>query len=363
MPKIVACMRACDFIDGKIQKGIDCVSEELIQAIFYSYEKYKEAALKELPKSRGAGIAGPQNPKELWVSLKSEMENLAEALGHRFVLGLSKGLAKVVQEKMPYPISRQLIKAPEIIPDGGKLIDLFPGSACPSADESLRPKSRLQQREEIDSDSDSDEEEKPAKEKAIEQIKQIEASLACIETDSTSARRIALYEKFLWQTESLQKSIPLFAFYLTNLFWNSFEAEKARNKEGLVSMIFWLGGSTTSVMQLRKSASFSDVARFSCYTPERFSLTILKVCFISSFLLLCCFFSNFKEIDHIQRCDLIIWNTGISGVISALITIISLSVLKRGYEKKINIEKQIIALQKKNLESRLSIVKATPDKP
>jgi hypothetical protein len=353
MPKIVACMRAYDALDRRAQKVIDYTAEELIQAVFYSYVKYKAAALKELPKDAGAVIAGPQGIKEIFASVKAEMGDLAQKMGERFVLGVAESLA----QNMPlYRITRP-VRAPDAIADATALAEVPRRSVLDMLIAQRSRGSRFKAGGELEFLDEA-----PPKAQVSAEIKAIEEELAALEIDSIYAKDIQLYEKFLWQTTSLRKRIWLFVFHLSNFCWNSCEAEKARTREGLVKMLLWAAGAVFSGFELRKSASFSNVFSFYCYTPERFGLTTLKVCFITMFLFQYLFTSGYRELDHIQSCDLTLEKLIISVIGSTAVTVIALSILKRGYDKKIEARQRDMQEHRIKLEALLEARRAIADK-
>jgi len=353
MPKIVACMRAYDAFDRRVQKVIDYAAEELIQAIFYSYVKYKPEALKELPKDPGAVIAGPQGIKEIFANLKAELGDLAQKIGERFVLGVAESLA----QNMPlYRMSRPA-RPPEAIADGSALVEAPRRSILDMLIAQRTRGSRFKGGGELEFLDEA-----PPKAQVSAEIKAIEEELGALEVDSIFAKDILLYEKFLWQTTSLRKRIWLFAFHLSNLCWNGVEAEKARNREGIVKMLLWTAGAIFSGFELKKSASFSNVFSFYCYTPERFGLTTLKIGFITLFLFQYLFSSGYKTLDHIQSCDLTLEKLILSVLGTTAITFVALAVLKRGYERKIEFRRKDMTDHRVKLQALLETRRALADK-
>ena len=87
----------------------DKISDELVEAILYSFIKYRTQALKELPAEQGAPLEGPQNIKEIFNNIKAELQDLAHKVGESFVQGMAKSFA----ENMPKFMVTRPVQAAE----------------------------------------------------------------------------------------------------------------------------------------------------------------------------------------------------------------------------------------------------------
>jgi hypothetical protein len=94
MPRIVACIKTYEVIEDRAVKISNHLSDELIEAVFYSFIKHREQALKELPAEEGAPIEGPQSVKEMITHIKAELQDFAHKVGASLVAGMAESLAK-----------------------------------------------------------------------------------------------------------------------------------------------------------------------------------------------------------------------------------------------------------------------------
>jgi hypothetical protein len=344
MPKIVACMRVYDSVETRVSKVCDHLSEELVEAVFYSFIKYRTQALKELPLDQGSPLEGPLNFKEMFENVKKELQDLSHKMGESLVAGMAKSFA----ENMPFQRARPavaLLENPQdtlmsFIPSRKTVLDLLLGEKFKATQVNRGALEIL------------DEEEPPSQ--VAEEIKAIEEELAKINTDSHFAHDIQLYERCMWQSTALRKRIWLYVFHMVNFFWNGVEAEKSRTKEGIVKMCLWGAGAIFSGFELRKSPSFRSIFSFHCYTPERFGLTIMKIALVALFLFQFTFFTSFKDLDHYQSMDKVLEKLFTSVIGATVISICGLTLLQRGYAVRIGKRKLALAEHKAKLHELLA---------
>lgn len=343
MPKIVACMRVYDAVEFKVSKVANTLSEELVEAIFYSYIKYRTEALKELPTDSGSPLEGPQSIKEMFQSVKLELQDLAHKMGEQLVAGMAKSFA----ENMPFRGAARpaaaLLDRPQdallaMIPSRKSVIDMIMG-------ERLKGSRLLHGAMEVVEEED----ENPMLQ---EEIRAIEQELEKINTESRFAQDIRFYERCLWQSVSLRKRIWLYVFHMSNFFWNAAEAEKSRSNNDIVRMILWVAGAIFSGFELRKSASYRNILSFYCYTPERFGLTVMKISLIAFFILQFAFL-NTSELTHVGYVEKLLEKMIFSILGSTLVSIGALTLLNRGYGQKIEKRKVEMAEHKSRLHELL----------
>lgn len=322
MPRIVACMRAYNALENRASAICDHLSDELVEAVMYSFTNHRTLALEELPKDQGTPLAGPQSIKELFAGIKAELQDMAHKMG----VSLVEGMAQSFRENMPLMRSRVQSAQPEnpslltLIPSRKAVIDMLLGHA-------FRTSHLNREALELVDDSVSHEE-------INEEIRALEEELEKIDTESHFAKDIELYKRCVWQSSTLRKRIWLYVFHMTNFFWNTIEAEKSRKKEGIVKMLIWLAGTVFSAVELRKSASFRQVYSFQGYTPERLGLSIMKIAFVA-FCLIQLAFTSFGELSYLESLDKTLEKIFFS-IIGATITSIGvLTLLNRGYNIRI----------------------------
>ncbi len=346
MPRIVACIKTYEVIEDRAVKISNHLSDELIEAVFYSFIKHREQALKELPAEEGAPIEGPQSIKEMITHIKAELQDIAHKVGASLVAGMAESLAK----NMPlYRMARVTDEGPKrgiadsfysIIPSKMTVLDLLMGQQNTAT--------RLSQAglEIIDEDV--------SRTQVTQEIKAIEEELSKINTESHFAQDIKLFQRCLWQSLTLRKRIWLYVFHMTNFFWNSIEAEKSRSTEGIVKMILWGAGAVFSFIELRKSASYKNIFSLNFYTPERCGLTVLKTSFVALFILQYFAFTSFENLTYVSRLDKTLEKIFISIIGSTVLALLSLTLLKNGYEIRIEKRRTELAEHKSRLHELLA---------
>jgi hypothetical protein len=281
-------------------------------------------------------------------SVKRELGDLVEHLGHRLIAGMAKSLA----ENMPL---YRLPKAVEVatkaqnsllsmIPSRNTVLDMILGQNFRSS------KVGSSALEILDEDQPTLQ--------VSEEIKAIEEELQKLHTESHFAHDIQLYERCLWQSITLRRRIWLYVFHMGNFFWNGFEAEKARVNDGIVKVILWAAGAVFSTIELRKSASFRNLHTFYCYTPERFGLTVMKISILSLFLFQCTFMTSFSDLNYSQSLDKLLEKAVFSVIGSTLISVLLLTLLNRGYTLRIQEKKLALADHEARLHELLAQRKA-----
>ncbi len=328
-------------LEDRVSAICDRLSDELVEAVFYSFSRHRTLALEELPRDQGTPLAGPQGIKEIFENVKKELQDMAHKMG----VSLVEGMAQSFRENMP--LMRGKVQPPvqetpsilTLIPSRKAVIDLLMGQAF---------KTSHLNREALELVDDS-----VSHDEINEEIKALEEELAGIDTESHFAKDIELYRRCVWQSNTLRKRIWLYVFHMTNFFWNTIEAEKSRKKEGIVKMLIWLAGTVFSAVELRKSASFKNVFSFYAYTPERLGLSIMKIAFVAFFLLQISM-TSFGELSYLEGLDKVLEKIFFSIIGSTITSIASLTLLNRGYNLRIERAQASLLERKTRLKELLA---------
>lgn len=342
---IVACMRNYDACEAKVIKAADAVSQELVEAVLYSFSKYRTEALQELPQERASPLEGPQNIKEMIENVKLELQDLAHKLGQSFVSGMAKSFA----ENMPFKGAEKQA-ALLLNQQAALLATLQP----PIIDTILN---RSQEKKLLTNSGLEIEEKEDINPKLKDEIQALEQALRNCPNNSIYATDIIYFQRCLWQSVTLRKRIWLYLFHMGNFFWNLAEAEKSRNNNEIIRMILWSAGAVFSGFELRKSASYRNILSFYLYTPEKFGLTIMKISLMAFFVLQYSFFKA-SELSHSAYVDKLLEKMLFSILGGTVISIVALTFLNRGYEQKIAKRQEDMAKYQQQLSTALASKKA-----